>query len=212
MPFPDGQQRWLPIFQFPIPPQLWEGQQINRWKAVDTILRPAVEGGKYIVLICYYRESARTLCLCARASGVYGFNLTAGISTEYTLGPHSTSGHISTENAAKSHCHKKKLSFTLSLRILHFNDTEQFNILMGFIFIYKLTIYFTVLLETDCSMWKYTCSFCAFSSINSEPVLHEQHNTPPWWPKGTLHLWRGRLKLSTFLISKPRATQAIISL
>lgn len=149
MPFPDGQQRWLPIFQFPIPPQLREGQQINRRKAVNTILRAAVEGGKYIILVCYYRESARALCLCPRASGVYGFNLTAGISTEYTSGPHSTSGHISPENAAKSHCQKKMLSFTLSLRILHFNDTEQFYILMGWllyklILIYKLILYFTV--------------------------------------------------------------------
>lgn len=66
-------------------------------------------------LVCYCRESARALCLCAKASGVYGFNLTAGISTEYASGPHFTSGHISAENAAKSHSHKKnELSFKLS--------------------------------------------------------------------------------------------------
>lgn len=59
-------------------------------------------------LVCYCRESARALCLCVRASGVYGFNLTAGIPTKYTSGTHSTSGHISAENAAKSHSHKKK--------------------------------------------------------------------------------------------------------
>lgn len=129
-----------------------------------------------VSLVCYCRESARTLCLCVSAFGVYGFNLTAGISTKYTSGPHSTSCHISAENAAKFHSHKKKeLSFTLSLRILHFYDAERFNISVTWLSIEWIFILIRIIVIFPLTM----------------TVLHEQHNTAILWSTETLHPWEG---------------------
>lgn len=200
-PFPDGCQKWLPIFQFSIVSFGRDNRSIGGRRSILSWEQLWRLWNILASLVCYCRESARVLCLCVRASRVYRFNLTAGISTKYTSGPHSTSGHINAENAAKSHSHKKRAvlhTVTENIALLWCWRIQYIRGLMNILVAWviwmnihlQINHVFNIILpsylEQPIAFWNIHICICEIknnynSSINNDSVFHEQHNTAILW-------------------------------